>query len=97
MEMCLIEISSGLALKLKGSNGIGMLIEKPYGRVQPGLSAYLDERAVASLVGISVSAVRRWRLRGGGPPHRKIGRLVRYSRADVNRWMDGLPTRGRNA
>ena len=59
--------------------------------VQPSLPAYLDERAVASMVGISISVVRRWRLLGGGPPYRKTGRLVRYSPTDVTQWIEGLP------
>ena len=39
------------------------------------------------LGGVSVSTIRGWRLAGIGPPHVKLGGLVRYQRAEVERWI----------
>lgn len=30
---------------------------------------------------------RNWRIAGKGPPYHKVGRLVRYRRADVEEWL----------
>jgi len=49
--------------------------------------AYLTERAVAELLGLSAGLLRKWRLFRTGPPYLKLGRLVRYSRADVLVWI----------
>jgi predicted DNA-binding transcriptional regulator AlpA len=55
----------------------------------PAASAsFLNEHAVAELAGVSVGLLRRWRLFRQGPPYHKLGRLVRYSRAEVLRWLD---------
>src|SRR5690242_2899075 len=56
--------------------------------VPGGQHAYLTERAVAELCGLSVGTVRRWRLFRQGPPYRKLGSAVRYSRAELLAWMD---------
>jgi len=52
------------------------------------VDAYLNDRATADLIGVSVATLRRWRLIRSGPPFRKIGRLVRYSRVEVLAWVD---------
>jgi hypothetical protein len=39
------------------------------------------------LGGIPVSTIRGWRLAGIGPPHIRLGGLVRYQRATVERWI----------
>lgn len=54
-----------------------------------GANAYLNDREVAQLTGLSLATLRRWRLFRKGPPFRKFGRAVRYARADVIAWMDG--------
>ena len=51
-------------------------------------ASFLNEQAVAALVGVSVGLLRRWRPFKQGPPYHKVGRLVRYSRAEVLRWLD---------
>jgi hypothetical protein len=53
----------------------------------PGAS-FLNEQAVAALAGVSGGLLRRWRLFKRGPPYYKVGRLVRYSRTEVLRWLD---------
>lgn len=43
--------------------------------------------AIASRVcGISESTLEKWRVTGHGPPFLKLGRLVRYSRSDLEAW-----------
>jgi hypothetical protein len=48
----------------------------------------IDERDAAKALCCSVAALRKWRLLGNGPAYVKIGRLVRYSEADLNAYLD---------
>ncbi|MFN0263968.1 helix-turn-helix transcriptional regulator [Tepidamorphus sp. 3E244] len=48
---------------------------------------YLKEGQVAELLGLPVRTLQSWRLRGGGPEFYKIGRSVRYKRADLEEWL----------
>ena len=54
----------------------------------------VDERAAADYLGLSVATLRRWRLLSRGPRYRKLGSLVRYSVADLRRWLDDQPCGG---
>jgi hypothetical protein len=47
------------------------------------VSVGLDEKAAAQILGCSASLLRKWRLFGDGPAYYKLGRLVRYSEADL--------------
>ena len=47
---------------------------------------YLTEADVAELLKVSVGTLRRWRREGTGPPSLRLGRGVRYLRAEVDRW-----------
>jgi predicted DNA-binding transcriptional regulator AlpA len=49
----------------------------------------LTEGEVAALLQLSLSAVRRLRLEGTGPPCVEIGRQTRYRQAVVQRWLVG--------
>ncbi len=65
-------------------------------------SELLTDEDAARYLDVSVATLRSWRLRngrkvkGGGrtkpidnpPPYVKIGRLVRYRRADLDRWIE---------
>lgn len=42
---------------------------------------------VATLLRLKPKTLETWRYRGEGPPHVKVGALVRYRRADVNAWI----------
>ncbi len=57
----------------------------------PAQRAPLDEwstsEELAAWLKVSVSTVRDWRLQGRGPVGRKVGRHVRYRRADVEEWI----------
>lgn len=43
---------------------------------------------VASLVRVPIATVRYWRAQGHGPRGFRVGRCVRYWRADVILWLD---------
>ena len=43
---------------------------------------------LASLLGISLATIYRWRSRGDGPPGIRVGRHVRYRLEEVDRWLD---------
>lgn len=47
----------------------------------------LVDAEVANLIGVKVATLPFWRSRKFGPPHLKIGKLVRYRREDVDRWL----------
>ena len=51
-------------------------------------AAFLTERAVADLTGLSVATIRRWRLFKQGPPYKKFGAAVRYPHAELMSWLD---------
>ena len=48
----------------------------------------LTEVELASEVRRTVATVRRWRVEGTGPVFLRIERAVRYSRVDLNQWLD---------
>lgn len=50
---------------------------------------YLTERQLAEILGVGVSTLQQWRYAGRGPHYVKLGpRMVRYARADVDRWRE---------
>ena len=48
----------------------------------------LDENNAAEMIGCSVALMRKWRTLGIGPAYVKVGRLVRYRRADIESFLD---------
>jgi excisionase family DNA binding protein len=46
-----------------------------------------DQQSAARALGVSVSTLRRWARDGNGPTVVKIGRLVRYRPADLDRFV----------
>ena len=48
----------------------------------------LNQFRVSVILGTTVKFLEHRRLRGGGPPFYKIGRLVRYKRGEVVAWVD---------
>jgi hypothetical protein len=51
------------------------------------LGEYLTSRQASALLSVSVKQLENWRRAGtGGPPFHKLGKLVRYSIADVRTW-----------
>lgn len=55
---------------------------------------WLDDVALAAVLGLSVKAVRQWRLLGKGPKYRKFGSAVRYGRPDLEAWISSQPHGG---
>jgi predicted DNA-binding transcriptional regulator AlpA len=49
---------------------------------------FLDERQVADLLCQSVRTIQKWRGTGAGPDFYKLGRSVRYRRAEVMAWAE---------
>ena len=54
----------------------------------------LSERELAAICGLSMAAIRRWRLLGKGPRYIKVGAAVRYRLDDVNNWLETRPSGG---
>lgn len=48
----------------------------------------LDQSRVAEILGTTTKFLEARRVRGGGPPFIRVGRLVRYRRSDVIAWLD---------
>lgn len=48
---------------------------------------YLEAWQLAELLKISQSNLAKYRLYGGGPVFIKIGKHIRYDRADVEAWI----------
>lgn len=42
----------------------------------------------AEVLAITASAVKAWRVRGGGPRYIKVGQQVRYRLSDLLDWLD---------
>ncbi|MCW5804387.1 MAG: helix-turn-helix domain-containing protein [Deltaproteobacteria bacterium] len=47
----------------------------------------MTSRQVAERLGLARVTVEMWRVRGKGPRYFKLGRSVRYARADVEAWV----------
>jgi hypothetical protein len=50
--------------------------------------AALDVTAAARLIGVTPSALRKWKYLGQGPAWYRAGHLVRYQRDAVLRWIE---------
>lgn len=48
---------------------------------------------LANFLGLPVQTIYQWRKRQYGPPGRKMGRHIRYSRSEVERWINSLDRR----
>jgi predicted DNA-binding transcriptional regulator AlpA len=51
---------------------------------------FMTPAAAADFLGVAEGTLRNWRVKGGGPLYRKLGRkLVRYTKADLLEWANG--------
>ncbi|MBI4001062.1 MAG: helix-turn-helix domain-containing protein [Nitrospira defluvii] len=48
----------------------------------------LDDSWLAKYLKFERKTAQAWRTRGGGPPFIKVGRLIRYRKADVDAWIE---------
>ena len=56
------------------------------------------EQEVASLTGIKVKTLQRWRVVGQGPPWIRAGsRLIRYPAKNLTAWLENRPGGGESA
>jgi len=52
------------------------------------MQVILDQKRVATILGISTRTLERYRLTGMGPPYTKIGgKLIRYRQSDLETWI----------
>lgn len=52
------------------------------------LPVLLDEKEAADRLGLSPRTLQAWRVSGGGPVYRKIGRRVAYAVPDLVAFVD---------
>ncbi len=48
---------------------------------------WLDVHALSTYLATPINTLLHWRKLGNGPPWYKLGRRVRYARADVDAWV----------
>lgn len=48
---------------------------------------FLTTSEVAEILQVEPETVSDWRARGEGPPHYRVGRAIRYKRADLDAWL----------
>lgn len=48
----------------------------------------MDEDAAAEYLSVSSGTLRIWRSKGRGPKYRKIGRMIRYDKSDLDVWLN---------
>lgn len=49
---------------------------------------YLDTENAAAFLGVRPGTMEIWRCNGEGPAFLKVGRVVRYKRADLIAWLE---------
>ncbi|MCC7495901.1 MAG: helix-turn-helix domain-containing protein [Fimbriimonadaceae bacterium] len=54
----------------------------------------LDENAVARILNLKPSCLRRWRMENRGPIFVRVGSRVKYRMADVQNFINACPTGG---
>jgi excisionase family DNA binding protein len=52
------------------------------------LPAFVSRQEAAELLGVTPQALSQMSVRGEGPKYVKVGRSVRYRRADLLAWID---------
>lgn len=50
-------------------------------------SELMDTKELAELLGLNEMTLYNWRREGKGPPYIRVGRRIRYKRADVDEWL----------
>jgi predicted DNA-binding transcriptional regulator AlpA len=52
------------------------------------MTMMLRTEEAAEFLGLSPGTLATWRVRGGGPRYRKLGRVVVYDPTDLRAWLD---------
>ena len=55
---------------------------------------FLSDLEVQTRLGVPRKTLQNWRVLGRGPRFRKFGSGVRYSVADLDAWIESLPSGG---
>jgi hypothetical protein len=55
---------------------------------------FFSDVEIEASFGIPRKTLQNWRILGRGPIYRKFGNSVRYDVADLEAWVQGLPTGG---
>lgn len=55
--------------------------------------ALICTKRAAKILGVSHRTLEDWRVRGGGPEYRKLGRIVRYHLNDIKAYADSVVCR----
>jgi len=71
-------------------------MEVQNGCVSTGPGRLLTESEVSNLLAVSVHTLRQWRMGRRGPAFCKIGRIVRYRRSDLDRFISDSTVEVRN-
>jgi excisionase family DNA binding protein len=54
-------------------------------------AAWLSMREAAAYLGFATKTLESWRAAGTGPSPKKVGRRLRYARADLDKWATSNP------
>lgn len=59
------------------------------------IPAHVDDRLwsvddVSTYLAVPIATLYKWRCTGYGPKSLRVGRYIRYRRADVQSWIDSL-------
>ena len=74
-------------MRIERDEGMGTMTSNRIGE-RDDAPRLLRPDELASLLGIPLATIYRWRSRGDGPPGIRVGRHVRYRLEDVDRWLD---------
>ena len=58
----------------------------------------LSRKEAAAFLGVTHRTLERWEVNGAGPPHYRVGHLLRYCQREVFEWLArnrGTPSIGR--
>ena len=51
------------------------------------MTKYLTTQELAEYLSVPVNTLYQWRVRNEGPQAARVGRHLRYSQAEVDRWL----------
>jgi hypothetical protein len=57
------------------------------GPLESDASSWLTPEQVAVKLGLPIETIVAWRAQGHGPPWVRVGDEIRYSEADLTRWL----------
>jgi len=59
------------------------------------MESFMSRKEVAAIIGVAPQTLARWAWAGGGPNYVRIGKMAKYRREDVAKWveMKSRPTR----